>query len=317
MRIAYRRGLHELGDGLYCYLQPDGTWGWSNAGLIAADGTSLLVDTLFDLELTREMLDAMRTVTERSPIDAAMNTHGNGDHCFGNELLPEGAEIYATAAAAAEMQAAPPQLVDALKHADALGADFTAYITRIFGPFRFEDIELRPPSSTFEGRLELTIGDRAVHFLEVGPAHTDGDAIVHVPDAGIVFTGDILFVGGTPIVWAGPFSNWLRACDRILELGAPTLVPGHGPVTDAAGVHDVKRYLTYVHEEARKRFDEGMDAAQAADDIDLRDFADWGDRERIAVNVATAYRELDPSLPEPQRPELFVRMGRWAARHGG
>src|SRR3954467_6571925 len=77
MRIAYQRGLHELGDGLYCYLQPDGTWGWSNAGLIAADGTSLLVDTLFDLELTRAMLDAMRPITDRSPIDAAMNTHGN------------------------------------------------------------------------------------------------------------------------------------------------------------------------------------------------------------------------------------------------
>ena len=316
MRVAYEKGLHELGDGLHAYLQPDGTWGWSNAGLISADGTSLLVDTLFDLELTREMLDAMAAVTERSPIDAAMNTHGNGDHCFGNALLPDGAEIHATAGAAAEMQAAPPQLVDALKHADALGPEFTAYIRRIFGPFRFEDIELRPPSSTFEGRLELTIGDRAVHFLEVGPAHTDGDAIVHVPDAGVVFTGDILFVEGTPIVWAGPFSNWLGACDRILELGAPTLVPGHGPVTDASGVQDVKRYLAYVRDEAKNRFDAGMDAEQAADDIELSDFAGWGDPERIAVNVETIYRELDPSLPEPPRPELFVRMARWASKHG-
>jgi cyclase len=315
MRIAYRRGLHELGDGLFCYLQPDGTWGWSNAGLVTGEGTSLLVDTLFDLELTREMLEAMRGVTDRHPIDAAMNTHGNGDHCFGNELLPDGAEVYATAAAAAEMRAAPPQLVNALKHADALGPEFTAYIRRIFGPFQFEGIELRPPTATFEGRLDLTIGDRAVHLLEVGPAHTDGDAIVHVPDAGVVFTGDILFVEGTPIVWAGPFSNWLGACDRILALDAPTLVPGHGPVTDASGVHDVKRYLTHVHNEARARFEAGMDAEQAADDIDLSDFAGWGDHERIAVNVATAYRELDPSLPEPARPELFMRMARWASRH--
>jgi cyclase len=155
-----------------------------------------------------------------------------------------------------------------------------------------------------------------VHFLEVGPAHTGGDAIVHVPDAGVVFTGDILFVEGTPIVWAGPYSNWLAACDRILELNAPALVPGHGPVTDASGVQDVKRYLTYVRGEAEKRFDAGMDAEQAAGDIDLRDFAGWGDPERIAVNVATAYRELDPSLPEATPPELFVRMAQWASRHG-
>src|SRR3954453_5479143 len=153
MRIAYQRGLHELGDGLYCYLQPDGTWGWSNSGLVTGDGTSLLVDTLFDLGLTRAMLDAMRGVTDRHPIDAAMNTHGNGDHCFGNQLLPEQAEVYATKAAAAEMRAAPPQLVNALKDGDGLGPELTAFIKRIFGPFRFEDVELRPPTATFEGRL--------------------------------------------------------------------------------------------------------------------------------------------------------------------
>ena len=155
------------------------------------------------------MLDAMRRVTERSPIDAAMNTHGNGDHCFGNELLPAGAEIYATAGAA---RRAPGRAAAARERAQAHRRprpELAAYIRRIFGPFDFEGIELRPPSTTFEGRLDLTVGDRAVHLIEVGPAHTDGDAIVHVPDAGVVFTGDILFIGGTPIVWAGPFANWL------------------------------------------------------------------------------------------------------------
>jgi cyclase len=257
----------------------------------------------------------MRPVTDLHPIGAAMNTHGNGDHCFGNALLPDGAQIYATSGAAAELRAAPPELVNALKNTDQLGPEFSAYIRRIFGPFRFEDVELRPPTATFDGALVLRVGDRPVHLIEVGPAHTDGDAIVHVPDAGVIFTGDILFVEGTPIVWAGPFSNWLAACDRILALGAHTLVPGHGPVTDAAGVHEVKRYLTYVHDEARARFEAGMDAEQAADDIDLADFAGWGDAERIAVNVEAVYRELDPSRAAPARPELFLRMARWASRH--
>src|SRR6201995_1899727 len=82
MNIAYTKGLHELGDGLYAYLQPDGGWGWSNAGLITGGGTSLLVDTLYDLRLTRQMLDAMAPVAERHPIDAAVNTHANPDHCL-------------------------------------------------------------------------------------------------------------------------------------------------------------------------------------------------------------------------------------------
>jgi glyoxylase-like metal-dependent hydrolase (beta-lactamase superfamily II) len=154
-----------------------------------------------------------------------------------------------------------------------------------------------------------------VQLLELGPAHTAGDAIAWVADAATVFTGDILFIEGTPIMWAGPVSNWLAACDRVLALDARTIVPGHGPVTDASGVRDVQRYLTYVRDEARARFDAGMDDQAAADDIDISEFRDWGDPERIAVNVAVLYREFDSNLPEITPPELFVRMARWSARH--
>jgi cyclase len=315
MRIAYTRGLHELGDGLFAYLQPDGGWGWSNAGLITAPGTSLLVDTLFDRRLTADMLDAMRPVTERSPIGQAMNTHGNGDHWFGNELLPDGIPIVASSAALAEMEAVGPQLLHVLFNQLDLGPEFDAFAARTMRRFDFAGVQPRLPTESFDGERELQVGDRVVRLLELGPAHTKGDVIAHVPDAGVVFSGDILFVEGTPIVWEGPVSHWLEACDRILALGARTIVPGHGPVTDASGVHEVARYLRYVRDEARRRFDAGMDAESAADDIDLSEFRDWGDPERIAVNVTTLYRELDPSLPEVPAPELFVRMARWAARH--
>ena len=60
--MNYSLGLHEISDGVHAYLQPDGGWGWSNAGLIVGDGTSLLVDTLFDLRLTQEMLNAMASL---------------------------------------------------------------------------------------------------------------------------------------------------------------------------------------------------------------------------------------------------------------
>ena len=316
MNIAYRRGLHELGDGLYAYLQPDGGWGWSNAGLVTGETGSLLIDTLFDLSLTREMLDQMRPATESRPIKQAMNTHGNGDHWFGNQLLPDGIPIIATSAAVEEMRTAPPALMNALTGATGLPDDIESFVRRIFGRFDFSDIEPRFPSESFDGRRELTVDGRRVELIEVGPAHTAGDAIVHVPDAGVVFTGDVLFIGGTPIVWAGPISNWLTACQRILELGARVLVPGHGPVTDHSGVRDVMRYLQYVHDEARARFEAGMDAEAAADDIDVSPFRDWGDPERIAVNVATVYRELDPDQPPVSPPELFARMAGWSARHG-
>jgi cyclase len=315
VKVAYRRGLHGLADGVFAFLQPDGGWGWSNAGLITAEGTSMLVDALFDLRLTREMLDAMRGVTRRHPIEQAMNTHANGDHCFGNQLLPEGAALYATAAAAAEMESVPPSRVHHLFNDLELGAAFDRFAERMMRRFDLEDVEQRLPSQTFEGSLDVNVGDRVVHLIEVGPAHTAGDAIAYVPDAGCVFTGDILFVEGTPIMWDGPVGNWLRACDRILALGAEVLVPGHGPVTDASGVRDVQRYLAHVRDEARQRFEVGMTAEDAADDIELIEFRDWGDPERIAVNVETLYREFDPSRPAVPAPQLFVRMAEWIDRH--
>ena len=315
MKVAYERGLHELGDGLYAYLQPDGGWGWSNAGLIDGDGSSLLVDTLFDLTLTQAMLDSMRPLTDQSPIGQAFNTHGNGDHWFGNQLLPDSIPIISTHAAVEDMRAAPPSAAQLLFHELDLGPEFDQWARRTMRRFDFAGIEQRLPTTSFSGRREVNVGDRRVELIELGPAHTSGDAIAYVPDAGAVFTGDVLFIEGTPVMWAGPVSNWLAACDRIIELGARVLVPGHGPATDESGVRDVQRYLSYVRDEARARFDAGMSAAQAADDIDISDFGDWGDPERIVVNVATIYGELDPSLPAPSPPELFVAMAAWSARH--
>jgi cyclase len=313
--VAYTKGLHELGDGLYAYLQPDGGWGWSNAGLITAEETSLLVDTLFDLNLTRDMLTTMEPITKEHPIGQAFNTHGNGDHWYGNDLLPDNIPIVATAGAVEVMRSSPPNAVHLLFNEIDLGPEFEAFAKQNMRRFDFASVTGRLPTTTFERSSELTVGDRNIQLIELGPAHTNGDAIAYVADAEVVFTGDILFIEGTPMMWAGPVSNWIAACERILELEPKTIVPGHGPVTDASGVRDVQRYLTYVETEARRRFEAGMDDEAAADDIDISDFRDWGDPERIAANVANLYREFDSELPSLSPQELFVKMARWSARH--
>src|SRR5258706_4460429 len=116
MSEDYPSGLHAVADGCHAYLPPDGSWGWSNAGLIVGDGASLLVDTLFDLKLTQRMLDSMRPITKASPIAQVVNTHANGDHCFGN-ILVDNAEIIASSATAHEMTEVPPSLLAGLNHA--------------------------------------------------------------------------------------------------------------------------------------------------------------------------------------------------------
>jgi glyoxylase-like metal-dependent hydrolase (beta-lactamase superfamily II) len=159
----------------------------------------------------------------------------------------------------------------------------------------------------------VEVGGRTVELIEVGPAHTAGDTIVHVPDASTVYTGDILFIGGAPIVWAGPLSNWVAACDLMLSMDVGTVVPGHGPVTDADGIVAVRDYLRFVDTEASGRFEAGMDAFDAARDIgrllgaDER-FSELGEFGRIAVNVEAVYREHDPTHESPDVVEQFRRM---------
>lgn len=307
--MPYDKGLFELGDSCYAYLQPDGSWGWSNAGLVMGDGVSLLVDTLFDLKLTAEMLAAMQPVTRMAPIGTLVNTHANGDHCYGNELV-EGAEIIASAATAHEMTEVPPAMLAALNHAE---GEVGALFRHFFGAFEFDGITVTMPTRTFEGRLDVDVAGRTVELIEVGPAHTRGDTIAYVPDARTVYTGDILFIGGTPIVWAGPLGNWVAACDLMLGMDIDTVVPGHGPLTDKAGIAAVRDYLSFVDTEATARHAAGIDAWEAARQIAAEigakeQFRGWSEFGRISVNVDTAYRSLDPAYVTPNVVEQFRRM---------
>ena len=291
-RWTYTHGLKDLGNGLYAWLQPDGGWGWSNAGLIRDGDQSLLVDTLFDMPLTRTMLGAMQDATglAAEDIGVIVNTHANGDHCHGNGCCPQ-AEIIASEASAKEMIEVPPAMLAQFKKLGGQLGPAGSYFADIFAPFDFDNVEERAPTQTFTGQMDLKVGDKAVELIEVGPAHTEGDVLVHVPDDKTVFTGDILFIDGTPLMWAGPVSNWIGACDRICEMDVDVIVPGHGPVTDKAGVRRVAEYLKFVDAEARRRFEAGLSVRDAALDIALGDYSSWGDAERIAVNVDTLYRE--------------------------
>ena len=309
MTRTYDKGLVEVGDGVFAYLQPDGGWGWSNAGLVSDGGSSLLVDTLFDMTLTREMLDAMSAVTGPAPIRTLVNTHANGDHCYGNAAVDAG-EIIASEASAREMDEVPAALLAGMVEMAPEMGDVGAYVARIFGPFRFTEVVPSSPTRTFTGSLQVAVGDLEVRLVEVGPAHTAGDVLVELPGRDTVFTGDILFNGGTPVVWAGPFANWIAACDRIIDGGWSTIVPGHGPLATADDVRTLRGYLVWLLDEVRPRQASGMTVAETIADIDLGPWAELGESERLAVNVDTAYAELDP---DHRRADVLTNFGRMAA----
>jgi len=305
----FNKGLSDLGNNIYCYLQPDGGWGWSNAGLIADGDESLIVDTLFDEDLTLEMLDSMKSAEPKGMknIRALINSHSNGDHCNGNNCV-DTEEVISSEATLEEMSHESPEMMAALLiQAPEMGT-LGKYFLECFGSFNFEGVTKRLPNTTFTGETQRQVGDKIVELIEVGPAHTNGDVLVHVPSDKVVFTGDILFIEGHPILWAGPVKNWINACDRIISMEVDFVVPGHGPVTDNRGVKAVRDYLIYIDTESRKRFESGMSALEAAKEIDLDLFSTWGDEERIAVNVNSLYREYKGEEKREEITLLFQQM---------
>jgi glyoxylase-like metal-dependent hydrolase (beta-lactamase superfamily II) len=294
----YELGLQEVGDGVWAWLQPDGGWGWSNAGLVVDGDTSLLVDTLFDLRLTAAMLDGMRAATPAAAtIDVLVNTHANGDHCYGNQLV-RGAEIIASSASAEEMEQVPASVLAGMVAAAPDLGRLGEYVQQIFGAFAFEGIELTPPTRTFDGALELAVADRPVHLLELGPAHTAGDVAVHLPDAGVVFTGDLVFNGGHPVVWAGPVSGWIAACETLLALEPEVVVPGHGPLADRGVLETQAGYFRWLLDEGSPRLRDGMTALDAARDMAGGPYAGWGEGERLVVNLTAVARDIGLAPPD-------------------
>ena len=335
----FEGGLTEVGPGVHAWLQPNGLLGESNAGLVIGDGASLLIDTLWDPRLTRRMLAAMAPLIEKAPIETLVNTHSDGDHWWGNQEAPA-AEIIATESARAVMETETPAetkrfgaLAGILRLGGSLPvpyprrgdvATIAAYVSEALAPFGFDEVRLVPPTRTFSGELELAVGGREVRLIEVGPAHTAGDLIVWVPDAKVAIAADILFIGVTPIMWAGPLERWVAALERLLGLGTERFVPGHGPVCGPDEVRRLIDYWRWLGEAAGQRLDAGSSPAEAARELVLGDemaqqgFADWLAPERVLVSVVTidAHRRgvANPAGPR-QLIAAFFRMALLARDH--
>ena len=281
--------LRELARDVYACLQPDRGLGTSNSGLLNRGG-GLVVDTFWDLPHTRQMIDTYARVW-KAPARRVVNTHRNGDHCWGNQLFPD-AEIIGHRLCAAEFGKERPEFMQTLRNSGSSSDPALAAFARRLADWDFAGIELRPPQTLVDERLTIDLDGIQAHLIYVGPAHTSGDLIVHLPAERIVFTGDILFRLCTPIGWEGTYDRWIAALDRIVALAPDVVVTGHGPVCGLEGPREMKAYLQYVRAESKRLFDRGLSAVDAAKRIDLGPYAGWTEPERIVFQVERAYREL-------------------------
>ena len=272
----------EISDGIFAYVQADGTWWINNTGFLVGRRGVVSIDACATARRTTAYLEAIAAVT-KTPVRTLINTHHHGDHTFGNYLFTE-ATIVAHDGVRQGMAA----------WGEPKSAPFWTEVE--WGP-----VELVPPFLTFEDRIRVYVDDVMCEVSHVGiPAHTANDSIVWIPERRVLFSGDLIFNGGTPFLVQGSISGARVALDSLRALGAQTIVPGHGPVCGPEAIEDADRYLAFVQMAALGGHAAGLTPLEIARDLDLGEFAALSDPERIVGNLHRALAEiggLPPGAP--------------------
>jgi cyclase len=272
----------EVSDGIYAYIQPDGSWWINNTGFLVARRGVISVDACSTERRTRAYINAIAAVTDQ-PVRTLINTHHHGDHTFGNYLF-----------AGATIVAHDGVRQSVLKWGEPISAPFWTDVD-------WGHIELAPPFLTYRDEVTVFVDDLACQVAYIGtPAHTTNDSVIWIPDRKLLFSGDLLFNGGTPFLLQGSISGALQAADTIRSLGAETIVPGHGAVCGPEVIDQVCGYLRFVQDVARRGQEAGLAPLDAARQTDLGEYSDLLDAERIVGNLHRAYAELDGGEPGVQ-----------------
>lgn len=286
--------VHEVADGVYAYEQAPGGWCVSNAGIVVGGDGALVVDTLSTIPRARRLAETVDKLAA-GPGRTVVNTHFHGDHAFGNQVFPPGTQIIA--------------------HEDMRTAMVTTglALTGLWPRVDWGEIEVTPPTLTFRDHLTVHVGERRTELLRVGPAHTDHDVVVWLPEERVLFAGDIVMSGVTPFVLFGSVSGTLAALDRLAELEPEVVVGGHGPVAGPEVLDANREYLRWVQQLAAEAADSGVTPLVAAREADLGAYADLLDAERLVANLHRAHEELLRTPPRDAM-EIFAEL---VAYNGG
>ncbi|GAA3213838.1 MBL fold metallo-hydrolase [Microbacterium terregens] len=273
----------EVAEGVYAFIQDDGTWWINNAGLVLGDAAGILIDTCTTAQRTKDLLSSAVGVSAGLPLRYALNTHHHGDHTFGNSLLPTDTSLIGHTLMR-EGLVAERSLED-------------------FPPFwtpkpELSDLSKRLPDVTIHSQGAVHLGSRAVELHHPGyVAHTAGDLAAWVPDVRVLFVGDLLFPGHTPMLLAGSPAGAIRALDWIAGFDAEVIVPGHGEVVERSAIDGVladhRRYYDFVLTAAHRGLRNDLTPVEVARSTDLGEFGSLLDSERFILNVHSAYAEAD------------------------
>ncbi len=296
--------LLEVAEGVYAWI---GVAGDSNAGAIATPDGLVVIDSQQHELLGRLLRDAV-TAKTAMPVRSLINTHCHLDHTAGNVLFADVPII---------AHAQTPLLLEEIlgpRSGDSWtlsGFEPTARLlwggnlldlvppgdlrlewfkSRLSGP-EYQLMTIRRPTQCFEAEHDIPLADDRISVRYCGPAHCDGDVVVHLPRRKVIFMGDLLFIGRFPWLGDCDLDGWIERLATVLALDVDTVIPGHGPLTDLAGVADFRRLLVELRKAVDTAIVRGMSEEAAMREVRLPEYsglpryAEW-----IPINVKAVYR---------------------------
>lgn len=301
--------LVKVAEGVYAGIARAGGLASGNAGFIVGDGGVLMVDTFFTPVAVEELIGEIGKLTPQ-PIKYAVNTHYHLDHTGGNQVLAgrnvpiiahDNVAIWQTTK---NRRFLPPpdelqkRKADAAKQLTDTPEDQKDKRAQLERQMRRLDamlsIKLTNPSVTFStGSMHLYLGTREVVLFSL-PGHTGGDVLVFVPDANVMFTGDMGWAKTLPNLVDATVNDWIPSLDRILANHASAkFIPGHGDVATASEMRDFRDYLDDLRSRVRKAIADGMTIDQARDQLKLPDkYKSFAFQNFVQPNVEDMYKEL-------------------------
>jgi cyclase len=316
----------KVADGVYAFIarQTRSPLVSGNSMAVIGDDAVLVVDTGHFPSGTRQMIAAIRKLSQK-PVRFVVNTHWHPDHDTGNSVYQDafpGVTIISTRATrdafstdlpkfeAAGMSAQVPLLRKALGTGKTpRGAPLTEARRAAFTDALAQLDQVLPdlasarhlePSLTFDHELQLFLGKREVRVLFLGRGNTAGDAVVYVPDARVVATGDLV-VHPIPYAFGSFFGEWPKTLEALLALDAGVLVPGHGPVLrDKSDPRLLARLVSSISSQAKAAVARNMSEEEARKQLDIADL-----RKQVTHGDAELDKDLDAFVLEPGFPRAY------------
>jgi glyoxylase-like metal-dependent hydrolase (beta-lactamase superfamily II) len=308
--------LVKVADGVYGATAKPGGLASGNAGFVIGDEGVLIVDTFFTPTAFEELIGEIQAQT-KAPIKYGVNTHYHLDHTGGNQVLAErGVPIIAHDNVALWQTTKNKRFLPATEELEKRKADVSKRLSEVPAdqpekrrPLEaqlrrwnaMQSIKLTNPTVTFgSGSVHLYLGKREVVLFTL-PGHTGGDVLVYVPDANVVFTGDMGWSKTLPNLVDATVNDWITSLDKILnDYPTARFVPGHGEVCTAAELRDFRDYLDNLRSRVKQAIADGLTIEQAKTQLVLPEkYKSFAFQNFAQPNVEDMYKELKGTKQTP------------------